>query len=85
VETADFLDEYRGRASGDGIFMEASSAVAVAAARQLSAAPADGIVVALGTSSGLKDVDLILQDAPALPVLRGGLDELTEFVEKASG
>ncbi|NDL56156.1 pyridoxal-phosphate dependent enzyme [Phytoactinopolyspora sp. XMNu-373] len=84
IDPDEFMDEYRACAAADGIFMEASSAVAVAATRHLTTSPGSGVVVALGTSCGLKDLDLALSDAPELPVLDNGLDDLVPLVDQAS-
>ncbi|NED96384.1 pyridoxal-phosphate dependent enzyme [Phytoactinopolyspora alkaliphila] len=81
VDEATFLDEYRRCAAEDGIFIEASSAVAVSVARGVAG---PGTVVALGTSSGLKDLDLALRGAPDLPVIEENLDELQRVVADAA-
>lgn len=80
VDEADFLAEQR-RAAAQGLFLEASSAVALAAARRL---PSDGAVVAIGTASGIKDIDLVLREAPPLHVIGESLAQLRDFVESSA-
>ncbi|SDS53690.1 Pyridoxal-phosphate dependent enzyme [Jiangella sp. DSM 45060] len=79
VDEADFLAEQR-RAAAQGLFLEASSAVALAAARRL---PSDGAVVAIGTASGIKDIDLVLREAPPLHVIGESLAELRDLVRSS--
>ncbi|WP_129668737.1 threonine synthase [Phytoactinopolyspora endophytica] len=78
-----FLDEYRACASGEGVFLEASSAAAVAVARGVAADGADGAVVAVGTASGIKDVEIAMRDAPDLPVIDESLTALRAMVDEA--
>ena len=74
-----YLAEYRRVAREDGLFVEASAAVAVAAARDLGK-DIEGRVLALVTSSGLKDPNLALSLAGDVPVLEPGLQHLVDHV-----
>ncbi|HEV8559460.1 MAG TPA: pyridoxal-phosphate dependent enzyme [Actinophytocola sp.] len=74
LEVDDYLTEHRRLPLTTGLFLEASSAVAVAVARRLLDQGARN-VVALGTGSGLKGLD-----APAeLPESPSSLDELAGY------
>ncbi|MFC5724314.1 pyridoxal-phosphate dependent enzyme [Streptomyces gamaensis] len=72
VPTGEFMAEHR-RLGARGLFVEPSSAVAVAAARRWADARG-GTVVAIGTATGLKDTASVR--APAAPVPE--LAELTD-------
>ncbi|HEY8523532.1 MAG TPA: pyridoxal-phosphate dependent enzyme [Acidimicrobiales bacterium] len=78
VEVEDYMDEHRRLPRTAGLFLEAASAVAVRAARDLVR---DGVprVVALGTGSGLKG----LGDPPALPA-PAAVWELAELADRTT-
>ncbi|MEV4440064.1 pyridoxal-phosphate dependent enzyme [Streptomyces sp. NPDC049577] len=74
VPTEDFMAEHRALGAG-GIFLEPSSAVAVAAARGLAREHRDGAVIAIGTATGLKDTASVAGAGAAA----AGLPELAEL------
>ncbi len=84
VAESDILPMQQRLASGTGLYLEAASVVGVAVARQI-VAETDGMVVVIGTSSGLKDptsTARVLPDPPTIPV---DLDALAHALETAYG
>ncbi len=65
----------------NGLYVEISSAVAIAAARDI-AASASGLTVAISTSTGLKDPDLPGTDSAELTVLEPIVDQLQAWVAR---
>ena len=65
----------------NGLFVEISSAVAIAAARDIAQSAA-GLTVAVSTSTGLKDPDLPGTDSPHLTVLAPTVDKLRHWVAR---
>ncbi|MGB4137674.1 MAG: pyridoxal-phosphate dependent enzyme, partial [Microbacterium sp.] len=73
-------------ASRDGVFLEASSATAVAVLPELIArgdVSADESVVLLGTSSGLKDVPTTAARLPDVPVIGPDMADLLSAIGEA--
>ena len=68
----------------DGLFVEISSAVAIAAARDI-AERATGLTVAISTSTGIKDPDLPGAESPPLTVLEPTVGRLHDWVTGAGG
>ncbi len=67
----------------NGLHVEISSAVAIAAARRI-AETASGLTVAVSTSTGIKDPDLPGSDSPALTVLDATIEQLRDWVERTA-
>lgn len=65
----------------NGLYVEISSAVAIAAARDI-ADSASGLTVAISTSTGLKDPDLPGTDSAELTVLAPEVDQLHAWVDQ---
>lgn len=66
----------------DGLYVEISSAVAIAAARDI-ARDSSGLTVAISTSSGIKDPDLPDADPIELTVLEPIVEELQAWAARA--
>ena len=65
----------------NGLYVEISSAVAIAAARDI-AASASGLTVAISTSTGIKDPDLPGTASAELTLLEPTVDQLQTFVAR---
>jgi threonine synthase len=83
IEEDRYLAEYQRIARENGLFIEASSAVAIAAARDI-ADQTDGRVLAIATSSGMKDHNLAASLAGEIPVLSPDINLLADHVERVS-
>jgi threonine synthase len=71
----------------EGIYAEASSAIALTALRGLQARDElgpDDVVVCIGTSTGLKDVSATASTLPAVPVIEATLAALEHTMSAAS-
>ena len=76
-----YLAERERVGTENGLHVEISSAVAIAAARRI-AETASGLTVAVSTSTGIKDPVLPGADSPALTVLEPTIDRLRTWVER---
>ncbi len=84
VPEADILPAQRQLASETGLYLEAASVVGVAVARRIAAETA-GVVVVIGTSSGLKDPSATARALPEPPTIPVDLDALALALENAYG
>lgn len=82
-DDARILDAQRLLASHEGLYLEASAAIALPALEVLRGAggigPAETVVI-VGTSSGLKDVDATAAVLPEVPVIPPQLDALDRAI-----
>ena len=88
LEDAAILEARARLARRTGMFLETSSAAAFAAIDRLRGAGAmtkDQSVVALATASGLKDVRVAPDGAPAAPSVAPGLDSLAQVLRETYG
>ena len=81
VDQERYLAERARVGEENGIYVEISSAVAVAAAREI-AEDASGLTVAISTSTGLKDPDLPGTAPAELPILAPEIDRLHSWVAR---
>ena len=79
VDQDRYLAERERVGQENGFYVEISSAVAIAAARDI-AENASGLTVAISTSTGLKDPDPPGAVVPELTVLESTVDRLQEYV-----
>ena len=84
VDQGRYLAERERVGRRDGLFVEISSAVAIAAARDI-AQSASGLTVAISTSTGIKDPDLPGTESPSLTVLAPTVRRLHDWVTSARG
>ncbi len=84
VAEAEILPAQRRLAGETGLYLEAASVVGVTVARQV-AAETDGAVVAIGTSSGLKDPASTARALPEPPTIPVDLDALARALASAYG
>ena len=78
VTVEDYMAEHQRLPAASGVFLEVSSAVAVAAARRLLGAADAGSVVAIGTATGLKAAC----EGPGPAALPPGLQALAGYCER---
>ncbi len=81
IEEDRYLAERKRIGRQNGLYVEISSAVAIAAARDI-AHNAAGLTVAIGTSTGLKDPDLPDADPARLTVLEPTVERLHDWVAR---
>jgi threonine synthase len=84
VAEADILPMQHRLASETGLYLEAASVVGVVVARRI-AAEANGAVVVIGPSSGLKDPAATARALPDPPTIPVDLDALAHALESAYG
>ena len=82
VAEADILPMQRRLASETGLYLEAASVVGVVVARRI-VAEESGMVIVIGTSSGLKDPAATAQALPEPPTIPVDLDALAHALESA--
>ena len=81
IPQEEYLAERERVGRENGLHVEISSAVAIAAARRI-AETASGLTVAVSTSTGIKDPDFPDADSPALTALEPTIDRLRAWVER---
>ena len=79
IDQARYIAERERVGRQNGLYVEISSAVAIAAARDI-ADSASGLTVAISTSTGIKDPDLPGTDSAELTVLEPTVDQLHDWV-----
>jgi threonine synthase len=78
----------RALATTEGVYAEMSSVLSVAAVEQLAAdgvIGGDDVVVAVLTSTGIKDPDSTAKQMPEIPLIEPTLDSLSEALERTYG
>lgn len=83
----DTIREQLAIASGEGLYLEAASVTALQAAQQLARdglVGADDVVVAIGSSTGLKDIEATAARLSEVPVIEPTLQALAERMQRVS-